>query len=49
MPKTSFVTDIGIYCSTRMPFGLRNTGADFQEGMNKAFKGLIVVIMEILR
>lgn len=47
MLKTSFVTNIGIYCDISMPFGLKNARADFQEGMNKSFRGLIAVIMEI--
>lgn len=47
MLKTSFVTNIGIYCYISMPFGLRNAREDFQEGMNKSFRGLIAVIMEI--
>lgn len=40
MQKSSFVTDIVIFCYTRMPFGLWNARADFKEGMNKTFKGL---------
>lgn len=47
MMKISFVTNIGICCYTRIPFRLRNQGVDLQEGMNKAFKGLIGTIMEI--
>lgn len=47
MAKTVFVTYDCIYCYTRMPFGLKNVGVDFQEGMNKAFEGLIGVIVEI--
>lgn len=47
MAKTAFVTDDGIYCYTKMPFMLKNDGADFQEGINiKAFEGLIRIIME---
>lgn len=30
-----------------MSFGLKNTGVDFQENMNKAFEGLIRIIMEV--
>lgn len=41
MAKTAFVTDDDVYCYTRMPFGLKNAGADFQEDMNKSFEGLI--------
>lgn len=47
MAQTTFVTDDGIYCYTRMPFGLKNVGADFQEGMNKAFESLIGITVEI--
>lgn len=47
MEKTAFVTDDGIYCYTRMPFGLKNAGTDFQEGMNKTFEGLIGKIVEV--
>lgn len=29
MERTSFVTNDGIFCYTRMPFGLKNAGAKF--------------------
>lgn len=41
MPKTTFVTDDGIYCYTQMPFALKSTGIEFQESINRAFEGLI--------
>lgn len=47
MAKITFVTDDGIYCYNRMPSGLKNVGTDFQEGMNKAFNGLIGKIGQI--
>lgn len=47
MAKTAFITDDNIYCYTRMPFGLKNIGANFQEGMNKAFAGFIGKIVEV--
>lgn len=47
MARTAFVMDDGIYCYTRMPLGLKNDGAVFQEGMNKAFEGVIEKIVEI--
>lgn len=47
MAKTTFVTNDGIYCYTRMPFGLRKVGGNFQESMNKAFEGIIWKIVEV--
>ncbi|GJU70502.1 reverse transcriptase domain-containing protein [Tanacetum coccineum] len=35
--KTSFITSQGIFCYTKMPFGLRNAGATYQRLVNKAF------------
>ncbi|GJZ08859.1 reverse transcriptase domain-containing protein [Tanacetum coccineum] len=35
--KTSFITSQGIYCYTKMPFGLRNAGATYQRFVDKAF------------
>ncbi|XP_071712887.1 uncharacterized protein [Rutidosis leptorrhynchoides] len=39
--KTEFHTDQGIYCYTKMPFGLKITGATYQRVMDVAFKDQI--------
>ena len=35
--KTSFITDMGLYCYKMMPFGLKNTEATYQHLVNKMF------------
>jgi hypothetical protein len=39
--KTTFHTDIGVFCYTKMPFGLKNVGATYQRLMDKVFQDQI--------
>nr|GEU54194.1 reverse transcriptase domain-containing protein [Tanacetum cinerariifolium] len=46
--KTTFHTGQGMYCYTKMPFGLKNTGATYQWLMDKAFDSQIEVYVDEL-
>ncbi|GJZ45464.1 reverse transcriptase domain-containing protein [Tanacetum coccineum] len=37
--KTAFHTDEGVFCNTKMPFGLKNVGETYQRLFNTIFKG----------
>ncbi|GJR36418.1 reverse transcriptase domain-containing protein [Tanacetum coccineum] len=39
--KTTFITNQGIFCYIKMPFGLRNAGATYQRLVDKTFHGQI--------
>ena len=45
--KTSFITDLGLYCYKMMPFGLKNAGATYQCLVNKMFSKQIGHTMEV--
>ncbi|GJZ45609.1 reverse transcriptase domain-containing protein [Tanacetum coccineum] len=45
--KTTFITNQGIFCYTKMPFGLRNAGASYQRLVDKTFHGKIGRNLEV--
>nr|GEX01449.1 reverse transcriptase domain-containing protein [Tanacetum cinerariifolium] len=45
--KTTFHTGQGVYCYTKMPFGLKNAGATYQRLVDKAFDSQIGQNIEV--
>ncbi|XP_035830036.1 uncharacterized protein LOC110906998 [Helianthus annuus] len=45
--KTAFRTPTGLYCYTKMPFGLKNAGATYQRLMNETFSDAIGKYIEV--
>src|SRR5262249_47336376 len=44
---TAFITDTGLYCYNRMPFGLKNAGATYQRLVNQMFSSQLGRNMEV--
>ncbi|GKC39972.1 reverse transcriptase domain-containing protein, partial [Tanacetum coccineum] len=45
--KTAFHTSQGVYCYTKIPFGLKNTGATYQRLVDKAFDSQVIRNIEV--
>ncbi|GJX49749.1 reverse transcriptase domain-containing protein [Tanacetum coccineum] len=45
--KTAFITSQGIFCYSKMPFGLKNAGATYQRLVDKAFQKQIGRNLEV--
>ncbi|GJZ14792.1 reverse transcriptase domain-containing protein [Tanacetum coccineum] len=45
--KTSFITSQGIFCYTKMPFGLKNVGVTYQRLVDRAFQKQIGRNLEV--
>ncbi|GJQ93885.1 reverse transcriptase domain-containing protein [Tanacetum coccineum] len=45
--RTAFHTSQGVYCYTKMPFGLKNAGATYQRLVDKAFENQVGRNMEV--
>lgn len=46
-PKTAFITERGIFCYRKMPFGLKNAGATYQRLVDRVFKHQVGRNMEV--
>lgn len=44
--KTSFIMELGTYCYTMIPFGLKNSGTTYQRMMDLFFKDHIEKILK---
>nr|GFC20054.1 reverse transcriptase domain-containing protein [Tanacetum cinerariifolium] len=45
--KTAFHTSQGVYCYTKMPFGLKNDGATYHRLVGKAFDSQVGQNIEV--
>ncbi|GKF45231.1 reverse transcriptase domain-containing protein, partial [Tanacetum coccineum] len=45
--KTAFHTSQGVYCYTKMPFGLKNAGATYQRLVDNTFEGQVGRKLEV--
>lgn len=45
--KTAFLTEMGVYCYQKMPFGFQNAGATYQRLVNRVFANQIGRNMEV--
>lgn len=45
--KTAFHTSQGVYCYTKMPFGLKNAGATYQRLVDSTFVGQVGRNLEV--
>lgn len=45
--KTAFITERGVFCYKKMPFGLKNAGATYQRLVDRVFRDQIGRNMEV--